>query len=78
MNRKNILCVILFSIMTFVSCSDNGNSNSSSNSEARYSISGTIQNARKQKLVLQAADQLRANCSTNTSVDIVASLLEIT
>ena len=53
MNRKNILCVILFSIMTFVSCSDNGNSNSSSNSEARYSISGTIQNARKQKLVLQ-------------------------
>ena len=31
----------------------------------------------EQKLVLQAADQLRANCSTNTSVDIVASLLEI-
>ena len=31
-----------------------------------------------QKLVMQATDVLRANVSTNTSVDIVASLLEIT
>lgn len=31
----------------------------------------------EQKLVLQAADELRANVSTNNSVDVIASLLEI-
>jgi peroxiredoxin len=39
--------------VALVSCSDNGTSTSSSNTEARYAISGTIQNAGKQKLVLQ-------------------------
>jgi len=53
MNRNNILFLVLFSIVALVSCSDNGTSTSSSNTEARYAISGTIQNARKQKLVLQ-------------------------
>ena len=47
------LFLFLFSIVALVSCSDNGTSTSSSNTEARYAISGTIQNARKQKLVLQ-------------------------
>ena len=31
----------------------------------------------EQKLVLEAADQLRANSSTNNTIDIIASLLEI-
>ena len=31
----------------------------------------------EQKLVLEAADQLRANSSTNNTIDISASLLEI-
>jgi peroxiredoxin len=53
MNCNNILFLVLFSIVALVSCSDNGTSTSSSNTEARYAISGTIQNAGKQKLVLQ-------------------------
>jgi hypothetical protein len=32
----------------------------------------------EQKFVLQANDVLRANASTNNSIDIIASLLEIT
>jgi len=61
MNRNNILFLVLFSIVTYVSCSQK-------NTEARYSISGTIQNADKQKLVLQ---ELKFENGANVTLDTI-------
>ena len=61
MNRNNILFVVLISIVAFMSCKQK-------NTEARYSITGNIQNAGKQKLILQ---ELKFENGANVTLDTI-------
>jgi peroxiredoxin len=61
MNRNNIIGVFLFCLFVVTGCSQK-------NKEARYTISGTIQNAGKQQLILQ---EIKIEENTTVTLDTI-------
>lgn len=61
MNSKNIIFLLAISILSLIGCSQK-------NTEARYSITGTIQNAANQKMILQEYNQ---DGAPNITIDTI-------
>ena len=61
MNTRNIIFLLAISILSIIGCSPK-------NTEARYSITGTIQNSGNQKLILQ---ELMLEGGANVTLDTI-------